>query len=178
MRLSQRDFSAEELRWLKENTKRQSRQFSARMLAVADDKTYLARLRAVDENYPLFGTMQLQSGEKPTTALAAKAENGVYPALIAKELLVLLDIQIGDSFNLGGLRLRAVDVVEKNPTPIYACGLARRWIWFHRKYWPPGGLISSAHCWIDMCGWTYRWRISEAMAKPPTQSIPQRRLER
>ena len=46
MRLSQRDFSAEELRWLKENTKRQSRQFSARMLAVADDKTYLARLRA------------------------------------------------------------------------------------------------------------------------------------
>ena len=39
VRLSQRDFSAEELRWLKENTKRQSRQFSARMLAVADDKT-------------------------------------------------------------------------------------------------------------------------------------------
>ena len=117
VRLSQRDFSAEELRWLKENTKRQSRQFSARMLAVADDKTYLARLRAVDENYPLFGTMQLQSGEKPTTALAAKAENGVYPALIAKELLVLLDIQIGDSFNLGGLRLRAVDVVEKEPDP-------------------------------------------------------------
>ena len=117
VRLSQRDFNDEELRWLEKNSTRLSRQFSARMLAVAGDKTYLARLRAVDNAYPLFGVLHLNSGRTAAQALSAEIKNGVYPALVAKELLTLLDINIGDQFTLGELNLRVVDVVDKEPDP-------------------------------------------------------------
>lgn len=73
----------------------------------------LVEVKAVDKAYPLYGTLDLQSGQPLETALAA--DNGIYGAVGELALLARLGLQVGDTLNLGRTTVRITDVIETEP---------------------------------------------------------------
>ena len=117
VRLSQRDFTPDELQWLQDNSRKMSRINAARVLAAADNNAHLARVKSVDQNYPLAGKVGLQNGEYESGLLAEKNSDGTWPAVVAPELLELLEVGEGESFSAAGLNLRIVGVLTREPDP-------------------------------------------------------------
>ena len=119
LRLSQREFSSKERAWLADNTANTSELRIARMLAIADGQTHLVRLKGIDNHYPLFGKIDLQDDTKAQAIFAnpANTTDNAIPALVDKSLLTLLGLQINGLFQTGGLTLRAVGIVNREPDP-------------------------------------------------------------
>ena len=81
---------------------RVSRLVSMRAMAqhpVGKTTPRLVELRAVDSAYPLYGEMRL-SGAMPLSA-ALSQQNGVWGAVVEKNLLGLMQLKIGDRVRLG-----------------------------------------------------------------------------
>lgn len=120
VRLRQRDFSAAETAWLQQNSRALSAVQVAAALAVVGDNNQMVRIKFADSAYPLYGKLTLQNNDAVAlqNLLAADAEaGGAYPVAVAEELLILLDLQIGDRFTAAGLTLRISDVVLQEPDP-------------------------------------------------------------
>lgn len=73
----------------------------------------LVELKAVDNAYPLYGTLDLQSGRSLQDALAQ--EDGVWGAVADLALLARLDVEIGDTLALGRSTVRITDVIATEP---------------------------------------------------------------
>lgn len=73
----------------------------------------LVEVKAVDDAYPLYGTLQLRSGQDLDVALAADGE--VYGAVGELAILARLGINVGDEINLGRATLRITDIIEIEP---------------------------------------------------------------
>lgn len=73
----------------------------------------LVELKAVDDPYPLYGSLDLQSGQPLTTAIAQ--QDGVWGAVADLALLARLNISVGDTIALGRTTLRISDVIEIEP---------------------------------------------------------------
>ena len=117
IRLSQRDFKPEELQWLQDNSRKMSRVNAARVLAAAENNAHLARVKSVDQNYPLAGKVELRNGEYNPAMLAEKDPDGKWPAIVAPALLDLLEIQEDGLFSAAGLNLRVAGVLSREPDP-------------------------------------------------------------
>ncbi|MDQ0313991.1 ABC transporter permease [Amorphus orientalis] len=72
----------------------------------------LVEIKAVDDAYPLYGTVELSSGRSLDDALAGDAE---HPALADPALLARLDVEPGDTLSLGRIRITLVDTIEAEP---------------------------------------------------------------
>ena len=117
VRLSQRDFKDNEVLWLENNSRKISRVNTARVLAAANNNARLAGLRAVDQNYPLAGAVEMEGGEYSPDILFAQNDDGTWPAIAAPALLKLLGLQSGDVFSAAGITLRIADILVRNPDP-------------------------------------------------------------
>ncbi|WP_422041333.1 ABC transporter permease [Roseibium sp.] len=73
----------------------------------------LVELKAVDNAYPLYGTLDLQSGQSLEDALSQ--QDGVWGAVADLALLARLDVEIGDTLALGRSTVRITDVIETEP---------------------------------------------------------------
>ena len=73
----------------------------------------LVELKAVDNAYPLYGTLDLQSGQSLADALAQ--EDGVWGAVVDLALLARLDVEVGDTLALGRSTVRITDVIATEP---------------------------------------------------------------
>lgn len=73
----------------------------------------LVELKAVDDPYPLYGSLDLQSGQPLTTAISQ--QDGVWGAVADLALLARLNISVGDTIALGRTTLRISDVIEIEP---------------------------------------------------------------
>ncbi len=73
----------------------------------------LVELKAVDNAYPLYGTLDLQSGRSLDDALSQ--QDGVWGAVADLALLARLDVEIGDTLALGRSTVRITDVIETEP---------------------------------------------------------------
>lgn len=73
----------------------------------------LVELKAVDAIYPLYGALELQSGQALDTAL--ERQNGVWGAVAELALLARLDVEVGDTLELGRTSVVITDVVETEP---------------------------------------------------------------
>ncbi|WP_420334570.1 ABC transporter permease [Roseibium sp.] len=73
----------------------------------------LVELKAVDNAYPLYGTLDLQSGQSLEDALAQ--QDGVWGAVADLALLARLDVEIGDTLALGRSTVRITDVIATEP---------------------------------------------------------------
>ncbi len=73
----------------------------------------LVELKAVDGAYPLYGTLDLASGQSAEKALSA--EDGVWGAVADLALLSRLDVSVGDTLALGRTTVRITDVIETEP---------------------------------------------------------------
>lgn len=73
----------------------------------------LVELKAVDDVYPLYGALELQSGQNLVDALAQR--NGRWGAVAELALLARLDVEVGDTLELGRTSVEITDVIETEP---------------------------------------------------------------
>ncbi|MBG6207584.1 ABC transporter permease [Roseibium album] len=73
----------------------------------------LVELKAVDNSYPLYGSLDLASGQMLGDALAKR--DGVWGAVADLALLARLDISVGETLSLGRTTVRVTDVIEAEP---------------------------------------------------------------
>ncbi|KEO91993.1 ABC transporter permease [Erythrobacter longus] len=77
-------------------------------MANTDDAAAPVELKAVDGKWPLFGSFTLADGSEP----GAPTGNDAY---LAQGALDRLDIQVGDTFRLGTMTVRAAGVIGNEP---------------------------------------------------------------
>ena len=100
----------------------------------------LVLVKAVDEAYPFYGDLQLHSGRKiesgsPKDILSSR-DAWIYP-----ELQSQMGLKEGDEVQIGKLRLKISDVVDKDETQTFrAASMAPR-VFVNRALLPESGLI-------------------------------------
>lgn len=109
VRLSARPFTDDEREWLHANAAQLSEIRVARVLAVANERAQIVRLKAVDDAYPLVGEIVANDGQP----LALHGNR----AYIGRNLVPLLNVAVGDTLAAGGLTLTIAGVVEQEPDP-------------------------------------------------------------
>src|SRR5579864_8392405 len=121
-RLAYRPASAEERRFLAASG-RLSETAKLRAMARSLDgaRRSLIELQAVDDSYPLYGTVALAPPE--TLAAALMPENGVFGAAAEAAVASRLGLKIGDEFRIGDAVLRLSAMIETEPDQAFA-GLA------------------------------------------------------
>ncbi len=103
----QRDLSDEELGALRQYGA-VSGGYRLQAMASTPDAAAPVELKAIDDRWPLFGTFTLTDGSEP----GAPSANDAY---LAQGALDRLDIEVGESFRVGTLTLRAAGVIETEP---------------------------------------------------------------
>ncbi len=71
--------------------------------------TLLAEIKIIEENFPLYGTIELGSGQR----LQDRLQSG--SVIVAEDVLTRLDLEIGDVLLVGSGALRIVDTVVHEP---------------------------------------------------------------
>ena len=74
--------------------------------SVAQERTVLANIKAVDDNYPLYGSVGLASGKDFRDELQPGT------AIVASSLLPRLGVEVGEKVEVGSTAFTIVDVVE------------------------------------------------------------------
>lgn len=123
----------------KDSVMSQTYEFYAMMSSAKGSR--LVMVRAVDENYPLYGVVGLGSGaeitqETPNKEIITSQSAWVYPELEAQ-----IGLQKGDEIQLGQLKLKIADVISKDGTQTFrAASIAPR-VFINRALLPQSGLI-------------------------------------
>ena len=73
----------------------------------------LVELKAVDDVYPLYGDIALQSGQSLDQALSKQGD--IWGAVAELALLARLDVKVGDTLSLGRTSIQITDVIENEP---------------------------------------------------------------
>ena len=110
IRLNQRQINEEERSWLEANGT-VSRVATLRSMARSEGQQRLVEVKAVDSIYPLVGALKLENNED-LAALSDGEANGLFadPALKG-----LLEIEIGDSLNIGDSSFVVKGWIENEP---------------------------------------------------------------
>ncbi|MGO2505948.1 MAG: ABC transporter permease [Psychrobacter alimentarius] len=94
-------------------------QFSA--MVVTDEQTLLARVKAVSPSYPLYGKVELASGNDLWQQLTSDS------VVVAPEVLSSLNARVGDTVTIGDAQFTISDVLTKEPDrPLTAFGFGGR----------------------------------------------------
>ena len=94
-------------------------QFSA--MLVTDEQTLLARVKAVSPSYPLYGDVELASGQPLWEQLTS--DN----VIVAPEVLSSLNASVGDRVTIGDAQFTIADILTKEPDrPLTAFGFGGR----------------------------------------------------
>jgi len=79
------------------------------MVGTQNDDFTVIELQSVDENYPLYGTVQLE----PTLSIQAATTN--YGAAIDQALAIDLSLKVGDTVSVGELDLTVRAIIQNQP---------------------------------------------------------------
>lgn len=117
LRLSTRGFNEEELSWLVDNTEQLSQITLIRAAAFTQELSALVQLRAVDENYPLLGSIVLADDQPfDHSLLTTPVTNGI-PGLVSQDLAGSLGLAVGDRLEIGASEIEVVGLVKTIPDP-------------------------------------------------------------
>ncbi len=127
----------------------------------------LVEIKAVDDVYPLYGTMRLSEGGSLDQALAA--EGTEYGGVVDVALLARLGLAVGDRITIGEATIRIDSVIETEPDRVGGgIGFGPRLMISHAaltasELVQPGSLVR----------WHYRVRLSETgpSAMGPVQAL-------
>lgn len=152
LRLSQREFSAAEYDWIKQNSTALSHIRISRGLAVAGENSQLIRIKGIDEQYPLFGELPLRTPSErntPHTAVLQTTDGQTpAPAYISENLALLLELEEGDIFTAAGITLQVKNFIinEPDPDPRLWAGaplvLVNKSVLEGESFMRPGALVS------------------------------------
>ena len=76
----------------------------------------LVELKAVDQAYPLVGNILLK--QSLTLKEALQERDGVFGAVVDKNLLTKLNLEIGDIINIGDAKFRLTGTIKKEPDKV------------------------------------------------------------
>lgn len=76
----------------------------------------LVELKAVDQAYPLVGNILLK--QSLTLKEALQEKDGVFGAVVDKNLLTKLNLEIGDIINIGEAKFRLTGTIKKEPDKV------------------------------------------------------------
>ncbi len=92
-----------ELRWMRSRSEQVSEIVEFRSMAVTRSEGEIGRaltqLKAVDESYPIYGEVELEPSMPLGRALATR--DGIHGAVMHRDLISRLSIQVGEIFTLG-----------------------------------------------------------------------------
>lgn len=114
LRLHHRPASDEQRQWLVERGEL-SEVIEVRAMArrIGGGKQRLVELKAVDDLYPLVGSLEIQGGQMLSEALSPVA--GTDGAVVAESLLEKLELSVGDRLALGDAEFRIAGVIAREP---------------------------------------------------------------
>ncbi len=116
--LAQRPASAAEEAWMRAQGD-VSASITMRSMARANGGSTLVELKSIDERYPLYGRLQVESPNReaeirrPQDLLAPVG--GLYGALAERQLLTRLGIDMGDEIAVGQVRLQIRGIILREP---------------------------------------------------------------
>lgn len=117
LRLIHQPATEEQIAWLDANSERLSQIADLRAMARSqgggEPARALVEVKAVDEAYPLYGTVALEPAQDVQNALASR--DGVWGAVVAPSLLDRLDVSVGDEIRLGETRFEVRGTVQREP---------------------------------------------------------------
>lgn len=112
LRLNYSPISKAQRDWL--NTKGQTSEIrQMRSMARAAETNSLVEIKAVDDAYPLYGSVQLNHSTSLKAALADRGE--MRSAVVEPHLLAKLNVKIGDSVRIGDIAVQISDTIKKEP---------------------------------------------------------------
>ena len=76
----------------------------------------LVELKAVDQAYPLVGSILLK--QSLTLKEALQEKDGIFGAVVDKNLLTKLNLEIGDIINIGEAKFRLTGTIKKEPDKV------------------------------------------------------------
>ncbi|MEI4195565.1 ABC transporter permease [Roseovarius sp. E0-M6] len=114
--LTYRAPNAEERAYLEGISDRVSMITDFRSMAVAGDARALTQVKAVDDHYPLVGSVRLDPPMDLTTAL--DGENGLPGAVLDPTLMAQLGVTTGDTFRLGTQEFRVMAALTHEPDSV------------------------------------------------------------
>ena len=128
----------------------------------------LVELKAVDNAYPLYGSIDLSSGQSLEDALAFR--DGQWGAAVDLSLLARLDVAVGDTLSLGRTTVRITDVIEGEPDKLAGgMDLGPR-LMISDSAIPDTGLIQPG----SLVRWHYRIRMTPAPGVQDLQNVVER----
>ncbi|WP_417519138.1 ABC transporter permease [Minwuia sp.] len=115
LRLTHRPATESEYAWLVQNADAVGTTLEMRTIvrAVGNDNRALAELKAVDDTYPIYGTVDLAGGGTLADALATNA--GLPGAVVEEVLANRLDLKIGDQVRVGSADFELRGLIEREP---------------------------------------------------------------
>lgn len=100
----------------------------------------LVMVRAIDQNYPLYGELVLGSGKK----IVSDSEKEILKtgsAWVYPELQVQMGLDFGDEIQLGQLKLKVADIIQKDGTQTFRAATLAPRVFINRELLPQSGLI-------------------------------------
>ena len=138
--LESRSFRKEEMDWFAANSDRLTESAYLRAAAFSESTSAQVALRAVDDQYPLFGRMVMSDGSSYSHDLIAAAGGAQrIPALIGEELIETLG-GIGSEFEIGSARVHVVGYISKVPDPNSSMMLSAPLVYIDLAALPATGL--------------------------------------
>ena len=118
-------------------------------------KNSLVDLKAVDDRYPLFGTLRLRSGD----TLSERLSRGP-GVLVEPMVLERLDLSVGDPLKLGEIELPILGVIEKEPDRLTGPASLGPRVLATIDTLQPTGLLAPG----SLARWRYRIRFPDQFA--------------
>lgn len=112
MEFTYRFATPEERAWIDGVADRVSEIVDFRSMAVVGEETALTQVKAVDDAYPLLGSVELEAGDLPG---ALAVQDGTPGAAMDKVLVDRLGLAVGDRFRLGVKEFRLGAVLLREP---------------------------------------------------------------
>jgi len=112
MQFTYRRALPDELAWMQANAAKTSEMIDFRSLAVAGDERALTQVKAVDDLYPLAGSIGVSVG---TLADALSVQNGTPGAVVEQVLADRLGLRLGSTFRLGTQDFHLGAVLTREP---------------------------------------------------------------
>jgi putative ABC transport system permease protein len=126
------------------------------MARTSDGQSTLVEIKAVDDAYPLFGSV-VTDPQMPLASLFAES-NGAFGAAVDPGLLTRLDLKVGDRVTVGNVQIELRAALTKEPDTLAGgIGLGPR-VLLSEAALQASGLIQPG----SLIRWQYRLRLPEA----------------
>jgi putative ABC transport system permease protein len=167
---SRRPISDEEIKRTREiigEPLKESQLFEFFAMMSAGEQSRLVSIKAIDENYPFYGEIQLQNGARISGA-TPKVIVTEKRAWLFPELQHQMNLKVGDNLQLGQLQLKVDDFIFKDDTQTFRSASVAPRVYISRYFLKESGLIQFGSTFSH----TYLYKLNnDDLIEPKRQAL-------